>query len=217
MYSPGGNVPKKSGGRGCLIAIAVSLLIVIGVGVWIALSIKGWAAWGMKTAAVSMVNESQLPAEQKAAITTRVEQVTADWKAGKITNDQLGHIMEEITEGPILPLGLVGLADQMYVEPSALTPEEKAAGRRSLQRFARGVIEETIKKDAVQELLDIVSFKNPGGGTQMKQTLTPAELQSLLTAAKTHADKANVPDEPYTINYAGELDRAVQRAMEKAK
>lgn len=208
-------VPKKSGGRGCLIAILVSLALVIAVGVWIALSVKGWVAAGMRSVATAIVSESQLPLEQKNAITARIDQVAADWKAGKVTTEQLGHILEEITQGPVMALGMVGLADEMYITPAAIPDAEKDAGRRSLQRFARGVVEGKIPAAAAEELLNIVSYMPSPNNRQMKKTLTAAELQQLLTSAKAHADKADVPDEPYTVNYADEIDRAVQRGMEK--
>jgi hypothetical protein len=199
--------------RGCLIALAVTLAIFIAVIVWVAMSWRGWAAGAMKAVAVNAVDTSTLSPEQKQAINTRIEQVVADWKDKKITTDQLGDILKAVAESPVMPLAMVGLADQQYVVPSTLPEEEKQAGRRSLQRFARGMFEKTIPKSAAEQQLDLISTKDAAGNRKMKQTLTPEELRTFLASAKAHADAAKVPDEPYTIDYAKEINKAIDSVL----
>lgn len=203
-----GGVPK-----GCLIAIAVVLALIIGVGIWVAVSWKGWAAGLAKQATVAMVEQSKLPEDQKTAIVTRVNQVADDWAAGKISNDQIGQVMKAIAESPVLSMALVEGADEKYIAISGLSDEEKNDGRRSLQRFGRGVVEKSISEAEVQTLVGMVTYKDPQGGTQLKQSLTTDELKAFLAQAKKSADDAKVPDEEYKINYAAELNKAIDKAL----
>jgi hypothetical protein len=208
-----GGMRRGSTAKGCLIAAGVAVVLAVAVVVTVMLVWKKVAGAAMSAVAVQVVNDSSLPTEQKTAITTRIEGVVQDWKDGKVTGDQLGRVVKEIAEGPVLPLAMVGLAERMYVEPSALSVEEKAGASRSLQRFARGVFEKKIPKSAAEQVLDSVSVRGPGNGRQLKQTLTPEELAAFLALVKGHADQAQIPDEAFEIDYAAEVNTAIDRAL----
>ncbi|CAG1004375.1 hypothetical protein PHYC_03137 [Phycisphaerales bacterium] len=203
-----GGIPK-----GCLIALAIVLALVVGVGIWVAVSWKGWAAGLGKSVAITMVDQSKLPQDQKTSITTRINQVADDWESGKITNDQLGNVIKEVVEGPIMSMAMVDGADEQYITTSKLTDDEKNAGRRSLQRFARGTVEKKIPQSELQSLVNMVTYKTPQGQTQLKQSLTDDELKSFLAQAKKAADDASIPDEEYKINYATELNKAIDKTL----
>ncbi|MGD9689978.1 MAG: hypothetical protein AB7K52_10035 [Phycisphaerales bacterium] len=199
--------------QGCLIAGGIVLVIIIAIVIWVALSWKGWTADLIKLATEQTVQQSQLPAEQKTRITKRVGTLADDFKNGKITFEQLGSVMEQIADSPLLPLAMVSAAEDKYIKPSSLPAEEKAAASRAMQRFARGVAEKSISKDAIEMVTTPIKTVGPDGQSTLKQTVTDAELREFVSLMKSEADKANIPDEDFKVNIADELDKAIDKAL----
>lgn len=198
---------------GCGCAAGCLLLVVAGLGLWIAMNWKNFAADIGKQVAADAVAKSSLPEVDKARIRNRINQLADDFKAGKVSTEQLGKVMEQIAQSPLLPLGLVMAADEKYVKPSGLTDEEKDAGRRTLQRLARGAFEKTIPEKDSQEVMKLVMEPQPGGGERLKERLTDDELKAFLEKAKEKADAASVPDEPFEVNIADELEKAIDKVL----
>lgn len=201
--------------KGCLISLAILLVLAIAAGVYVYLNWKSWAAAGMKMGAEAAITDTSLPQDQKTRMITRIGTVADDWQNGKVTNEQFGKAIEAVMEGPILPLAIVAGVERQHINPSALSTEEKADASRALQRVARGVIEKSISRDAVQSLSDMISDRGPGNSRRARQNLNIEELKKFIAAAKAKADEAKVPDEPFTINYADELDKAIDTALGK--
>jgi len=110
-------------------------------------------------------------------------------------------------------LGLVMAADEKYVKPSGLSNDDQDAARRTLQRLARGAFEKTIPENEVQEAMQLVMQHQPDGSQQLKERLTDDELKAFLEKAKEKADAASVPDEPFEVNIADELEKAIDKAI----
>ena len=209
--------PPPSGCRnfafGCGCAAACLLVIAAGIGIWVAMNWKDWAADFGKQVAADAVSKSSLPAEDKARVLQRINQLADDFKAGKVSTQQLGKVMEQIAQSPLLPLGMVMAADEKYLKPSSLSDDDKESGRRTLQRLARGAFEKTIPQNETQEVMKLVMEPQPGGGERLKEHLTDAELKAFLDKAKEKADAANVPDEPFEVNIADELEKAIDKVL----
>lgn len=209
--------PQPSGCRnfamGCGCAIGCLLLVVVALSVWIAMNWKHWAAVFTKQAAADAVAKSSLSPDDKARVLKRINQLADDFEAGKVSLQQVGQVMEQIAQSPLLPLGLVMAADEKYVKPSGLSDEEKDAGRRTLQRLARGAFEKTIPEHDTQEVMKLVMDHQPDGSERLKERLTDNELKAFLEKAKEKADAANVPDEPFEVNIADELEKAIDKAL----
>lgn len=209
--------PQPSGCRnfalGCGCAAGCLLLVVAGIGVWLAMNWKIWSADFTKKVAADAVSKSSLPVDDKARILKRINQLADDFKAEKVSTQQLGHVMQQIAKSPLLPLGLVMAADEKYVKPSGLSGEEQDAGRRTLQRLARGAFEKSIPENDVQEVMQFVMQRQPDGNQQLKERLTDDELKAFLEKAKEKADAASVPDEPFEVNIADELEKAIDKAL----
>lgn len=210
-------VRRGSAKKGCLIALAVFLVLVIGGGIFIAMSYKGWLATGMTAFTKQIVNDSNMPQDQKDRVVAKVASIGDDFKNGKITFAQLGQVMEAIAEGPILPLGMTAALESQYIKPSALTADEKTAATRTLERLARGIAEKKIKMDDVKLIVAPISQPSSGKEFRLKPAnqVTPDQLRAVLADAKKRADDAQVPDEPYTVNVADALDEAVKQALGK--
>lgn len=209
--------PRSNGCRnlaiGCGCATVCILLVAVGIGFWVANNWKTLAADIAKQVAADAVAQSSLPEADKARILNRINQLADDFKSGKVSTEQMGKVMEQIAESPLLPLGLVMAADEKYVKPSGLTDEDKDAGRRTLQRLARGVFEKSISQSDSQEVMKLVMEPQPGGGERLKERLTDDELKAFLEKAKEKADAASVPDEPFEVNIADELEKAIDKAL----
>lgn len=208
--------PRRGGFlKGCLIALAVMAVIGILVGIYVAMHLKTWAAQAAKAVARSAVEQSQLSDDQKKRIVARIDSLADDFESDKITMEQMAQVFEEIGKSPLLHVAMVKAAEEKYIKPSALSAEEKAAGVRSLERLARGVHENSIPQEALQEVLDPIEATDANGQKQLKEQVTTDELKAFLAAAKKRADDAKVPDEAFTVDVAGELEKAIDRALSK--
>ena len=188
-------------------------MVVVVVGAWIAMNWKTVVADGAKKVAADAVAKSKLSADDKDRVLKRINQLADDFKGGKVSTEQLAKVMEQIAKSPLLPLGLLMAADEMYVKPSGLSDDDKEAGRRTLQRFARGAFEKSIPENDTQEVMKLVMNHQPDGSEQLKERLTDDELKAFLEKAKEKADAASVPDEPFEVNIADELEKAIDKAI----
>ena len=212
-YSP----PPPSGCRnvalGCGCAAGVVLLILVGLGTWVFLNWKPMAADFTKRVAADAVAKSSLPADDKARILKRINQLADDFKSEKVSFEQLKQVIQKVAESPLLPLGMVMAADDKYLKPSGLSNEEKDEGRRTLQRLARGAFEKSIPQNDTQEVMKLVMEHQPDGSERLKERLTDDELKAFLAKAKEKADAASVPDEDFEVNIADELEKAIDNAL----
>lgn len=199
--------------QGCLIVLAI-IVVIVGVGLfWVYMNWRSWTASAMVEVTKAALVEFDLPQDQQQAIVAEIDRVAQDFKDKKISPQDLIRIMEQIAESPLLPIAGVIAAEKQYIEPAAMPQEEKADAVRSLQRLARGVHEKTIPKEAIEDVIKPIVTINPGGGWKFKQQATLEEVRQFIENAKSRADAANVPDEPYTIDIATELRKAIDRGL----
>ncbi|MBC7821658.1 MAG: hypothetical protein IAG10_32630 [Planctomycetaceae bacterium] len=209
--------PPPSGCRnfamGCGCALGCLLLVVVGIGVWVAMNWKTLSADFTKKVAADAVAQSSLAPEDKVRVLNRINQLADDFKDDKVSLEQLGKVMEEIAKSPLLPLGLLMVADEKYLKPSGLSDDDKEAGRRTLQRFARGAFEKSIADGDVKEVMKLLTDRQADGSEKLKERLTDAELEAFLAKAKEKADAADVPDEAFEVNIADELEKAIDKVL----
>lgn len=200
---------------GCLIALAV-LVVLLLIASWLVSKYwKGWTAAGVKAVTEKVVAESGLPDDQKSQIQAEVQKLADDFKDGKLTLDQLTQIMREISDGPLIALAGVQFARQKYIEPSDMTPAEKAAANLAVQRFARGVHEKKITpaQGAIDDAIKPISTLDPRGRRKLKDKVTREELDQFIGNVKAKADEAKIPEEPFELNIATELKKAIDKAL----
>jgi len=187
---------------------AIGLLAVI-AGIYVATHWKGWAATIAYQASQGLVKESGLPDDQRETILAEVRQLGDDYKSGKINNEDMARIVKTITESPVLPLAGVQAVRSKYIESSDMTPKEKSAAILDLQRFARGVYEKKIHPDEVKDIVKPVSDIGPNGRWKLKEHPTRMELEQFIANVKVRADQAKMPNEPFDLNIAEELKKAI--------
>jgi hypothetical protein len=214
--------PKASGSflKNCLIGCFVMFLIMLVVGGgaiwWVTKNANRLMADFGTKAIDSIVDSSQLPVEDKAAIKAEVGRVATALREDRIGQQDLLRGLQELTESPAVTLIVVAGVRETYLKKSGLDPAEKEAGERAIQRVARGVINKDISQEQVQELLKLIGTADASGNVQLKQQLTDEELRTFLAEAKRVADEANVPDEEFEVNVVEEVRKVVDRILNEA-
>jgi hypothetical protein len=192
-----------------LIIFGVLFLCVVIGGIYIAMHMKEWAADFAKLAAQELIKESGLPDDQRTAILGEIQQLVDDYKSGKISTEELGRVAKTISESPLIPLAGVQVARNKYIEPSDMTEKEKADAILAVQRFARGVYEKKISQQEVDDVAKPVADLKPNGRWTLKENPTRMELDQFIANAKARADAAMIPNEPFDLDIAEELKKAI--------
>jgi hypothetical protein len=208
---------RSSGNRGgilkiLLIVFAVIAVIVIGCGIYVATHWKGWAADFANTATAEIIKESGLPQDQQNAILAEVDRLGDDFRNGRIDTEGIARVAKAVAESPLLPLGGVQMARTKYIEPSDMTEKEKAEATLSLQRFARGVFEKKIQPNEIDDVIKPITELKENGRWQLKDNPTRMEVDQFVANAKARADDAKIPEEPFEVNVAEELKKAIRSA-----
>jgi len=204
----------RGGNRGgalqvILIILGVIVLCVALGAVYVAMNWKTWTANAANVATEQMVKESGLPEDQRNAIMAEIRQLGDDFKSGRVSTQQMGELVKTITQGPLIPLAGVQLARHKYIEPSTMTPAEKESSILAVQRFARGVYEKKIPKEELDEVIGPISEPGPGSRRKLKDNPSNEEVTQFVANAKAKADAAKIPNEPFDLNIADELKKAI--------
>jgi hypothetical protein len=91
-----------------------------------------------------------------------------------------------------------------------MTQEEKTDAILTLQRFARGVVEKKISKSEVEDVVKPVTKLKGNGRWELKENPTRMELDQFIANAKAKADGVMIPEEPYELDIADELHKAIK-------
>jgi hypothetical protein len=199
---------------GCLGTLVLSVALC-GFGVWWVKNNAGkLMAMGVRTVIVSVIEGSQLDAAEKKEVIAQIDRVVDAYKAGKITDKELELLFKELEDSPILALVQIWGFEQMYVEPSGLTAEEKQAGRRTVERIFRGIIEKKVTQGWFQEALP-PSMRDRLQGEKADPNARPsdAEVREFLANLKKKADEVEIPDEAYKIDISDELKKDIDKVL----
>lgn len=224
--------PAPSGGSGCgwgallgCLGAMVVLALLCGGGVWwTTRNFDRVVAMAAREFIVAMVNDSELPAQEKTEVIAQVDRVVNAFKARKISQEELQKIVEELQKSPVFTaIGAWGL-DKIYIEPSGLSADEKEQGRRTVERAMRGLFEKKINEVDFQESLprmeeQAAMNQPPGGPPRIRppprnDPISDEEVREMLTDLKKLADDAAIPDEPFQIDVGDEVKKVVDKALE---
>ncbi len=159
------------------------------------------------------LDSARLPETQKKRIQACIDRVMGEVKDGKRGLTDLTMIATELDSGPYDELTLLELTrDRIGGLLEEDEPRWKNASR-VIDRFARGIAEGRIAEDRVDRVLDSVTDKSDPTGPKVKRSLTEVEAEDFLEAAAKEADRAKIPDEPYKVDLAGELEKVVNKVL----
>jgi hypothetical protein len=198
---------------GCLCFLAVMIVLAVIAGFWISQHWRGWVADFGGQAINQGIDSSNLPPQEKMEVKVQVERVAKAFREGQISNQQASAIFKKLMESPLMPSFVVMAVERNYFDHSKLSDEEKAAGRQSLKRFARGVFDSKIKDNGIDKVLAHVADRQPSGQWELRSTVSDDELRAALSEAKAQADAADIPPAPENIDPSDEVKRIVDESL----
>jgi hypothetical protein len=215
---PYGPPPQQSSGGcgwGILLGCGGLMLMVIllcgGSVWWASQNVERLAGMAVRQVIVALINDSDLPAQEKTEVIAQVDRVVNAFVDKKITQEDMQKIFDELQKSPVFAIiGAWGL-DKMFIEPSGLSSEEKEAGRRTLERVMRGLMEKKISEQAFQQTMP---RQAQPGQPPRNDRLTDEEVRDMLTKMKKLADDAGIPDEGYDVDVGDEVKKVVDKALE---
>src|SRR5262249_4652490 len=137
------------------------------------------------------------------------------FRAGEITTEQAGTIIEKLSKSPLMPSLIVTAVDKRYFAFSKLSDEEKADGRKTLKRFARGMIDKKIDKKGIDAVMAHVADRQENNQWQPRQRVSDDDLRAALKEAKSQADAANIPDEPENFDPAEVVKKIIDESLDQ--
>jgi hypothetical protein len=196
---------------GCLVMMVLAVVAVAVLSYLVYTNGKAMAVNMARQSMIQAVNDSELEAADKREIIAQIDRVAEDYKAGKITLEQVAQIGQELAESPLLVIGMVHVIKQNYVVNSGLSQEEKDEANLTLQRAGRGLYEETISQGQVEEAAKPIMKTGPNGESQLKEKVTDQELREFLANLKQVVDEANIPEEEFKVEIGKEFRKAVDK------
>jgi nitrogen fixation/metabolism regulation signal transduction histidine kinase len=200
---------------GCLAVVVVMVLLGIIAGIWVSRNWKGWFANSLSVVVKQSIAETDLPAEEKEQINAQIDRGAKAFADGEISGEQAARLMEKLVESPLLTAIVASAAEKKYVDPSGLSEEEKAAANVTLQRFARGVIDQKISEQTYETVMSNIATKQ-NDQWQLKDKVTDEELRKFLEAATKAADEAGVAEQPPHVDPSDEIKRLIDEALNPA-
>ncbi len=212
------NCCETSGRRGisllriCMIIMLMMMVVCGGLVTYVVVNFKRWTAALMRGPLVTMVKSSDLPADQRDALTGIFNRLTDDFEAGRISYTQLGMVAGRLMEGPLPDLMIIEAVQSRYVE-MAFPAEESAPALRTFARLQRGICEQTVPAAELREVMSLVSVDDGSGRRTVMENLTRTQLKAFMAAAQETVDRHGVPDEDYRPDYAGQVRRVVTAVL----
>ncbi|HYO24875.1 MAG TPA: hypothetical protein VEQ85_07990 [Lacipirellulaceae bacterium] len=194
--------------------IGVALLIVGAVAAYfIARNWRDWTADLGVQVVEQTLEASDLPAPEKAEIGAQVDRVATAFREGKLSARQIEALVQRLAASPLATSLVVAAVESKYLQKSGLPEEEKSAGRTTLRRFARGVIDSSIPEAQRDAALAHLADRDADGGWTLRERVSDDELRAFFAAAEAEADAAQIPDEPEVVDPSEELRRVIDDAL----
>lgn len=218
---------RSSGGSGCttiVIGCLVVCLVLAGVACGVGYYFYATTNWNAVAANVvepgmkQMIDDTDLPEEQKEGMKAQITRLADGSRDGKITFEQLKQVGEKIMKSPMIAAIPVEVARTKYIDPSGLSDEEKANAVKQLHRIAHGMFEKKIDEKEFEKLVvGRIADKNSDGKLEFREKVSDEELRQFITACKDLADSKDIPDQNYEIDFAAEMKKAVDEVLDGKK
>ena len=189
---------------GCAIALVVLGVLCAG-GAWFGFSfVKEKVIEVAHTQLTDMVEESGLPAEQVASMRADLDRLRQAAVDGDIDFDSLETLDQELER--VISLGVVQYYAVSIVPASGMPAEEQADAVRTLERFARGIQEETVSLSDARNLH--LDFERKGDAEQGWE-IDIEEVRMDVKRIREIVDTAEIPDEPFQADVATQFSSLV--------
>lgn len=198
---------------GCLVVLAILLVVGILVGVWLVRNGPGLVANAATAVVDQLLDASDLPQQEKQEVHDQVARLRTAFDDGKLPWNKLGQIVDRIMNSPLMPAIMVFAVEKQYFDHSGLSADEKFQGKQTLRRFLRGLSDKTIDEQGMDSVLSHIGTKGANGQWEMKQQVTDDELRAALAEAKSLADQANIPDVPADFDPSDEIKKVIDEEI----
>lgn len=198
---------------GCLAVLGVVVVLAIVGGIIVYMNWRSWAASGTEAVMTAVVEETQLPADQKRRIKAQVSQVTDAFRAGDLRIEEIGEVAQALESHPILPVGMLEFIEADKIASSSLSAEEKAAGALAVQRLQRAMLDQTMTLADLEPLLEPISQLDQQGDQELLQNPTPPQLRQFIDGATAKADELGVPNEPFEVDIAAQVEDLINSTL----
>lgn len=215
---------------GCGVVLVVLVILAAIGGYIVATNWRGWTASTTTKMIDSMLTGAQIDPAEHAEIMAHINSTMERFENKEISVEQIGRIVEELAESPVIPAALVIGLDKLYITSSGLPEEERVQARTDLTRFTQGLFDESIEPKAIDEVLEPVITHTPdkddiklnlkldeNGRTitalRSADKVSDEELRTLIATAKAKADEAGISNTPSPIDLSDEIARAIGIAL----
>lgn len=192
--------------------LLIMILICGGLVTYVAYNMRGWMVSFARGPLVQMVDEAGLPDAQKASIKQNLNRLADAFQAGKISYTQFTSVVEKLSQGPFFELIQVEAMKHQYTLAHPQEDAERQATLLMFDRFARGIVEQSIPTPEVQKVLALSHDPDEAHSGGSKQ-VTEAELKPFIEAMTKAVEGAKIPAEPFEPDYAAEIDKAVTAVL----
>lgn len=201
---------------GCLTLV----LLVAGAGVY---AWRWWQTEG-KQAAVDLtqkmahqaIDESQLTADEKKQLLARLDKSYADFRAGKLTTEDLERLGKALSGSKLLEAaGVEGWGRDALSKADALVkdPALRAKLEAALRRYARAVFQGGVDESTKTTIRQHITTTDKDGVETWRNDLSAKDLEQLLERLNQAADKAKIPKDAERVDYVGEFTKLFDKAM----
>lgn len=172
------------------------------------------AATKLSGAVEVLTTELALDQTQKDALQKSISRLTERMKKDDLSLRKFRQLLVDLGNSPLAVYLVLRFLDQHHLAVSGLSEEEKGEGRRTMDRLVRATAEQKITRQQLEQLLQAVPQVDPStAARQIQPALSDGELRSILDAIRQAVDTAQIPDETYTIDVVGEVERLVEKTL----
>jgi hypothetical protein len=201
--------------QGCLIAVAIVLVLVIAGGIFVYMNARGWSASLMQTVAVEAVNQSDLPESEKPEIIAVFDDLSESFRSGDVTLEELIEVFTDLDKTPVFALGTVLQFEGAYVGKSGLTDEQKAAAKLTLNRVAQGLADNRLSWDQATAILKPVTVKDANGDDDllMPDETNDEQIREVIANAEAAVTEAGITDAYKEIDLSEEFRKHIEARL----
>lgn len=214
---------------GCLIALAVVVVLAIAATVLIVLNFSKMLSWGFEKGADAIVAQLPIDETEREEVMGELSGLIDRYRNKEISVQEFGKHLEAIADTPAVQAGLLSSAASSYINGTPLSEEEKASGEIELRRLALGILEGSVNPDALEEILTPLEASdrpdtetitlgvhiNSAGKDEFKilkpSAVTKEQITRVIEAARAKADEAEIEATPAEIDLSEEIRKAIER------
>jgi len=201
--------------KGCLIATLVLLLLTALSGWYASNNWRDWAGSLGRTMVNEVLDETELPAEEKTEILEQAQRVITAFEEGSLTSAQTEDLSNQLAVSPLSAPLIAFVIEKKYFDSSKLSDEEKETGRMTLRRCVRGLFDGELTEDDADAVLRHIGAKDPEGNWEFRDDVTDDELRDFLGDAKERADNAGVAETVVEVDPSDEIKRIVDSVLNR--